>query len=324
MRKRLLSCFIMIIFILSGCQNNSDQLLSYEVTNTSEGYDIGNYLEAQSNDFFAEDLATISINDTPDSDPVLTSQATLSINITDNEVIYQNNAFKELFPASLTKLLTALVVFRNAELTDSVTISYNASHIQEDGAKTCGFNEGDVITLDTLLHCLLIYSGNDAGIAIAEHVGGSEEGFTKMMNEEAARIGATHSNFMNSHGLHDDLHYTTAYDLYLIFNELVQYDKFLSIIGKSSYTATYLDFSKNEKEDVFETTNWYFNGNEEAPEGVTVLGCKTGTTYKAGNCLILLSQNTEEKSFISIILKAESSDSLYSQMTHLLSKTNGN
>lgn len=324
MRKRLLSCVIIIILILCGCQNSSDQFLSYEDTNTSEGYDIGNYLNTQSNDFFSKDLVTISTDDTSDSDPVLTSLATLSVNVTDKEVIYQNNVYEELFPASLTKLMTALVVLKNAELTDSVTISYNASHIQESGAKTCGFSEGDVLSLDSLLYCLLIYSGNDAGIAIAEHVGGSEESFIKMMNAEAADIGATDSNFKNSHGLHDDLHYTTAYDLYLIFNELLQYDKFLSIIGMSSYTADYHDSTGNEQQKVFETTNWYFHGNEEAPEGITVLGAKTGTTYKAGNCLILLSQDTENKRYISIILKADSSDTLYSQMSHLLSKTIGN
>ena len=117
--------------------------------------------------------------------------------------------------------MTALVVLKKGELTDSVTVSYNASHIPVAGAKVCGFEEGDVITMDALLHCLLIYSGNDAGIAIAEHMSGSEENFVRIMNSEAKRIGASHTNFVNSHGLHDDNHYTTAYDMYLIFNELI-------------------------------------------------------------------------------------------------------
>jgi len=309
---------------LSGCQNISDQFLSYTDTKTLDEFKIDNDLSTQTNDFFAKDLALISIDETPDTDAELTSQSTLLVNVTDNEVVYQNNVYEQLFPASLTKLLTALVVLKNAELTDSVTISYNASHIQESGAKTCGFKEGDVISLDALLHCLLVYSGNDAGIAIAEHVGGSEEAFAEMMNDEAASIGATHSNFVNSHGLHDELHYTTAYDLYLIFNELIQSDKFLSIINMSSFTAIYQDYTGKEKQNVFKTTDWFLDGNAEAPEGVTILGGKTGTTYKAGNCLILLSQNTEGTKYISVILKAESNDLIYAQMSHLLSKTLGN
>jgi D-alanyl-D-alanine carboxypeptidase len=246
----------------------------------------------------------------------------LLVNTTDKEVLYADHVYDRRYPASLTKLLTALVVLRYGEMTDYVTISYNASHISEPGAKVCGYKEGDIISLEALLNSLLIYSGNDAAIAVADHVGGSEEAFVKKMNEEAVKIGAVHSNFVNSNGLHDDSQYTTAYDMYLIFHELMTYDTFRSIISTDSYTAVYTDKDGNEKQKTLNATNLYLSGEEEAPEGIVVVGGKTGTTKKAGNCLILLSKDDTSKEYVSIILKASDSNQLYSQMSHLLSFVN--
>lgn len=107
------------------------------------------------------------------------------------------------------------------------------------GAKLCGFAEGDKITLKKLLYSFLICSGNDAGIAIAEHISGSVEKFAELMNKEAKSLGCSGSNFVNPHGLHDDNHYTTPYDLYLVFHELLNYDVFMDIINQSSYKAEF-------------------------------------------------------------------------------------
>jgi D-alanyl-D-alanine carboxypeptidase len=177
--------------------------------------------------------------------------------------------------------------------------------------------------MDALLHSLLIYSGNDAGIAIADHVAGSEEAFAKMMNEEAKKIGAIHSHFVNPHGLHDDNHYTTAYYLYLIFHELLKNDTFRSIISMDSYEAVYKDRDGNDKTKTFKTTNKYLNGSVEAVDNIKIIGGKTGTTDKAGNCLILLSEDNKNNDYISLILKADSSESLYSEMSDLLSMAAG-
>lgn len=240
------------------------------------------------------------------------------VNTTDNMVLYADHVYDRLYPASLTKLMTALVVLRYGELTDSVTVSYEASHISEGGVKLCGFQEGDIITMDALLKCLLVYSGNDAAIAIADHISGSEEAFVKLMNEEAKKIGAVHTSYVNSNGLHDDNQYTTAYDVYLLFHELMKYDTFRSVIVLDSYNASYQDRTGNKKEKVFKATNSYLQGDASIPEGLQIIGGKTGTTRKAGNCLVLLSKNAVEKEFISVILKASGSDVLYSQMSHLL------
>ncbi|HBY71820.1 MAG TPA: D-alanyl-D-alanine carboxypeptidase [Lachnospiraceae bacterium] len=317
MTKKLIILLTFACFSLVGCQNTSGELLAYEEMKASAGSVFDNqFTEA---DFFAENLAIITEEDNHGEDPILTSKANLLVNITDNEVIYADHVYDRLYPASLTKLMTALIALQNGELTDTVTISYNASHIAESGAKLCGFHEGDTISLESLLYALLIYSGNDAGTAIAEHVGKSEENFVKMMNEEAKKLGAVHSNFVNAHGLHNDNHYTTAYDLYLIFHQLIQYDTFLSIINTPSYKAVYKDIEGNEKQMTFQTTNQFLNGKADPVPGIEIIGGKTGTTHKAGNCLILLCQDSKHKEYISLILNSPDSDQLYSQMSHMLS-----
>ncbi|MBE5967984.1 MAG: D-alanyl-D-alanine carboxypeptidase [Lachnospiraceae bacterium] len=316
MKRKLIILLTFACFSLTGCQNTSGEMLAYEEMKASAGFVFDNqFTEA---DFFAENLTIITEEENHGEDAALTSKASLLINSTDNEVIYADHVYDRIYPASLTKLMTALLALQNGELTDTVTISYNASHIAERGAKLCGFKEGDTISLEALLHALLLYSGNDAGIAVAEHIGKSEEDFAKMMNEEATKIGAVHSNFVNAHGLHDDNHYTTAYDLYLIFHQLIQYDTFLSIINTPSYKAVYKDKEGNEKHKTFQTTNQFLNGKAETIPGIEIIGGKTGTTYKAGNCLILLCRDSNQKEYISLLLKSSNADQLYSQMSHML------
>ncbi|SHJ50880.1 D-alanyl-D-alanine carboxypeptidase [Anaerocolumna jejuensis DSM 15929] len=313
--KKKLFCLLLSVTLLTGCRNQDDLALPFA---NMDGLNLSASSSEEAPDFFASDLAVIPDKLNHMSDPAITAEASLIVNNTDKKVIYANNVYERLYPASLTKLITTLVVLEKADLNDMVTISYNASHITESGAKLCGFKEGDTIKLEDLLYSFLIYSGNDAGVAIAEHVGGTIGEFAKMMNQAAKDAGAVHSNFVNPHGLHDDNHYTTAYDLYLIFHQLVTYDKFLSIINKSEYTVTYKDASGNPVTKNFLTTNRYLKGAENAPKGITVVGGKTGTTGKAGSCLILYSKDKNKKDYISLILKADSSDSLFSQMTDLL------
>ncbi|MDF2541979.1 MAG: hypothetical protein K0S47_1697 [Herbinix sp.] len=322
MKIKIIRIIIPTLLLLNGCQKSTETFLPYYESQSVINYDTGFYINADNNDFYGKNLAIVKNENNVGGDNTLTSKAVLSVDTITNEIVYADHVYDRLYPASLTKLATALVVLKNAELTDSVTISYNASHITEPGAKLCGWKEGDVVTMDVLLHSLLIYSGNDAALAIAEHVGGSEAAFAEMMNDEVRKVGATESNFINPHGLHDENHYTTAYDLYLIFNELIKYDTFRSIIELKEYTATYRTQDGIDQTKSFQTTNQYLTGTVDIPLNIQVLGGKTGTTSKAGNCLILLSKNQEDHDCISVILNAEDSSSLYSQMSHLLLKEN--
>jgi D-alanyl-D-alanine carboxypeptidase len=239
--------------------------------------------------------------------------------VNNKEVIYSKNAHERLYPASITKIMTALVALQNGSLDQTLTAT-DTVKINESGAQLCGLKSGDTMTLDQALHVLLMYSANDAAMLIAENIGGTVDNFIEMMNEEAARLGATNTHFTNPHGLTDAEHYTTAYDLYLIFNEAIKYDTFNEIIHMSTYQTTYYDKNGNAKELSFKNTNGYINGNISAPENVTVIGGKTGTTAAAGHCLILLSRDVNGSPFISVILHSDTGDSLYAGMTDLLSE----
>ena len=320
MKKRILGIILVATMMFTGCQKASDQFLRYEDT-ASDAKAFNDNLLTQE-DFFGKNLTVISRDKDNGGDTVLTAGALLFVNNTKKQAIYADDVYKKLYPASLTKLMTALLAFKYGTLTDNVTVSYNASHITEVGAKTCKLQEGDVLTLDVLLNSMLVYSGNDTAIAIAEHISGSVEAFANKMNQEAKNIGAVHSHFVNPNGLHDDNQYTTAYDLYLIFNELLKYDKFFNIINQSSYIANYVDKDGNEKQNIFETTNQYLKGEATTDPKLTVVGGKTGTTSKAGNCLMLLCKDNNNEEYISVVLKANGVNDLYKEMSRMLSKFN--
>lgn len=245
------------------------------------------------------------------------AEAAALFDITQQEVVYSKNVHEKLYPASTTKILTALIALKYTSLDEEVVLGNSVTGFQADEA-TCGFQPGDVVTMEDLLYGLLIQSGNDAAAAIAVHISGSADGFAAKMNEEALAIGATNSHFMNPHGLHKEDHYTTAYDLYLIFQEAIQYEDFRKIIHIDSYTAEFKGADGTDKSLTFEPTNLYLKNEARIPDGVAVIGGKTGTTKAAGSCLVLLSQDQNGNDYISIILKADNRTLLYKNMSDLI------
>lgn len=309
---------ILLCSLLCGCGNTA-YTFAYDSEYPVSSYRIVNSEVQDAVTPFAANLCVVSEDIvTEDVDMSLASSAAL-FDVNNNEVIYAKNVYEKLYPASLTKVMTALVALKYGNTDDTITATSNVI-ITESGAQVCGVKPGDTMTLDQALHILLIYSANDVAVMIAEHIGGSVEGFAAMMNQEAKTIGATNSNFVNPHGLSDDNHYSSAYDLYLIFNEAMKYDLFTEIIHMASYDTTYHDSEGNAKELSVGTTNRYLKGTYSMPENITVIGGKTGTTNAAGSCLILLSKDTSGKPYISIILRSQSVDVLYAEMTDLLNE----
>ncbi len=234
-----------------------------------------------------------------------------------SKVLYAKDIHLRLAPASLTKVMTALVVLKNGNTEDLITCSDNVTNIDYDATKI-GLKAGDQLTVNQALHALLINSANDAAIALAEHVGGSVEGFVDMMNKEAVRLGATNTNFVNPHGLTDNEHYTTAYDLYLIMNEAMNYELFNEIIHMTEYNSVYNDSQGNEKAMNLKTTNLFLRGDYMPPDNVTVLGGKTGTTNAAGNCLILIAKDAAGNPYIAVILRASTRALVNEEMAEIL------
>ena len=316
---KLAAVSVALIIFVSGCGKDKEDFLDgggMVMPLAGMQSDVELYCQ----DYLSEDVCVIPADRQDKSDSNLPASSALLINISNNKVVYASNIYEKLYPASITKIVTALVALKYGNLDDTVTISYEASHIKEYGAKLCGFNEGDKVKFEKLLYALMVYSGNDAGIALAEHISGSTSKFAKLMNKEMEELGAVGSNFTNPHGLHDDNHYTTAYDLYLVFNKLISdYPQFTDIIKKGSVKVKYKDANGQKKEKDFTSTVKYKLGTETVPAGVEVTGGKTGTTQMAGSNLILYSTDSDGNGYISVVMHANDVYSLYSQMNYLLS-----
>lgn len=276
--------------------------------------------------------STYESTDTPDSagdaqaevNPVLDTATLKSFglfSIDDKTARLAYNVHEKMYPASLTKIMTALVALesKDVNLSDTVTVSANAdSGTFAADEQVCGIKAGDKLTLEDLLYGLLLYSGNDNAVAIAEYVGGSSENFAEMMNKKAKEIMATRTHFVNANGLHNDDHYTTAYDMYLIFNECIKNEKFVEIIEADSYKVNVSNEDGSERELAWEPSNFYALGQAKLPKSGKIIGGKTGTTLKAGNCLILLVESDSQKPYISIVMGAATKDILYQDMTAMI------
>ena len=308
--------FFLTALFFSGCSNKYD--IPYDVDTNISAYSISASGVSNKVAPFAKSICVadkdVSIEK---ADLSLASSGGL-FNKTTAETIYSKSANLRLHPASTTKIMTALLALKYGNLDDVITASKNVE-IKEKGAQLCGFKEGDRATLDQVLHGLIVYSGNDAAVMIAEYVSGSVEAFSTLMNEEAKAIGATNTYFKNPHGLTDEEHLTSAYDLYLIFNEALKYDKFKELINTKEYKSTYTSKNGESKKLDFEATNRYITGKTETPAGVTVIGGKTGTTEAAGACLVLYSLNEKGEEFVSVVMNSESPESLYANTSSLLS-----
>ena len=313
-----IACCLTAGFLLCSCGKKEEALdrpysftersFPVELTDSTDGYA----------SLFASDLCVVT-DESQYSPSDTTSEAAGLFDITDGQVMYSKNAFERLYPASITKVMTALIAIKYGDLTDTVTVTEDAV-ITEAGATLAGIHPGDQLTMEQLLYGLMLPSGNDAGAAIAVHMAGSIDAFAELMNREAQKLGATGTHFMNPHGLTNADHYTTAYDLYLIFNEALKQPEFRKVTGTTSYTADYTDGSGNPVSTTWEGGNWYMVGQRQTPDGLTVFSGKTGTTSAAGFCLIMASRDQKEKEYISVVLKAPRRPGLYDTMTNIISK----
>lgn len=315
--RLFISAALILSFFLGGC-GSANISVPYTLESNVSAFSITNHNTDVKMDSFASNLCVGNANITKNTSVDMTNATSAALfDVNKTNIIYGKNIHERLAPASLTKVLTAVVALEEGNLDDIITVTKEVK-ITESGATLCGLKEGDTLTLNQALHALLIQSANDAANAIAIHLGGSLEGFAELMNQKAVELGATNSHFVNPHGLSDDDHYTTAYDLYLIFNKAIEYELFREIIHMDKYSTIYQDSVGNEKEMEFSTTNLFLRGDYNSPDKVTVIGGKTGTTNAAGNCLIVLSKDTAGNPYISVILRSKERQLMYEQMIDLL------
>lgn len=325
----LLGIAIVLIIALGGVlwyvnfkeSRKLDLSMQYNVKNVLQT-DVTDSDRLQLASAFASDLCVSPASQNPDGLAMTSlSQKALLFNLDTNTVMFSQGIYDRAYPASITKIMTAMLAIKYGNMEDEVVITKTDVTLEE-GSQMSGMAEGDITTMDDLFHTLMIYSANDAAMAIAQHIGGSVEHFVEMMNEEAKNLGMTGTHFVNPHGLHDDDHYTTAYDIYLMLNAAFKYPQFYDAMQMNMYNLTVTRADGSQASFRLDSTDKYLTGEKTAPEGVTVIGGKTGTTSKAGACLALITQNAYGQPFVSVVLNAQNKSILYQDMNLLLSQIN--
>ena len=314
--KIILPVVLVVSLSISGCSFGSGLSDAFAVDRPGLG--VQSREEEADISYFAADLCVANEDVEAIEADTSRSLAACFFNLDTKEILYAKNVHDRLYPASTTKIMTALVALRHGDLDAQTSVSKEAITFTESGVSTAQLKEGDVLTTRQLLYALLTVSANDAANVIAEQIGGSQEQFVEMMNEEAMRIGATNTHFVNPNGLHNEEHYTTAYDLYLIFNECIKYDAFIDVIGTNTFTASITGADGLVRQEHWEQTNFYAAGLAEQPRDAVIIGGKTGTTTPAGNCLILLETSAQGSPYISVIMGADTKSLLYQNMTALI------
>ncbi|MFR4439389.1 MAG: serine hydrolase [Hungatella sp.] len=233
--------------------------------------------------------------------PQIASEGAVLLDVSTGTFLYEKNGDTRFYPASITKLMTALLVAERCQLTDTVTFSETATTNLESGAVSLGLTAGDQLTVEQCLYALLLKSANEVGNGLAEHVAGSVSAFAQLMNEKARSLGCTNTNFTNPHGLNDSSHYTTPRDMALIAKAAMKNDIVRKVAGTVSYQfpAT----KKSEARTITMGHKMLYPTDSRYYEGI--IGGKTGYTSLAGNTLVTAAEKDGVR-MIAVVMKSKS------------------
>ena len=269
----------------------------------------------------------------------LIAETAVLINEQSGQVLFDKNADTPMFPASTTKILTAIIILEDLPLDEIVTVDANSPFA---GGSSIALEPNEQLTIEQLLYALIITSANDAAEALAIHHSGSIEAFADVMNKRAAKLGAVNSNFENPHGLPNPDHVTTAYDLAMIAKHAMENDMFRKLVTTVRYEIPPTNLKKDTR--YLNSTNSFYQGMEGSNDLITVrgkkipiayeyvVGIKRGYTEQAMNCLVT-SAEKDGKSYISVVLKSNGNSmyqdsrllldyGLYGLATHVLNTKN--
>lgn len=285
-RLKILLCSTLVAVtcftnILSVHATNASESDNQTVENASEeAIDISNYWPAG-----------------PDVD----AESAILMDINTGTILYEKNINEELYPASTTKILTTLLALENSSLDEVVTFSHNAVFSIEPGSSHIGIVDGEQLTMEQCLYGIMLESANEVSNAVAEHVGGSIEEFTNMMNKKAEELGCKNTHFTNANGLPDENHYTSAYDLALIGRAAMQNETFRTITSTTTYTIPPTNLQ--------EETRYLSNHHKMLPKRLYAyadcIGGKTGYTNVARQTLVTFAKRGDLE-LVCVIMKTES------------------
>lgn len=214
--------------------------------------------------------------------PALEAEAGLLMDAKTGTVLFEKNGDEQLYPASITKLMTALLVLENVPMSDVVTFSYEAATSIEYDSSNIAVTDGEQLTVEQCMYALLLHSANEVANGLAEHVAGSMDAFAEMMNNRARQLGCTNTHFVNAHGLHNENHYSSCHDMALIMKELAHNETFIRISSAERYTIE--PTNKQPEPRYLHQLHKMLVESEYTYDG-TVTG-KTGYTPEAGNTLV--------------------------------------
>lgn len=234
------------------------------------------------------------------NDLTVYSDCILMIEKETTDILYEKNAYEKMYPASTTKILTAIIVLERCDLNEIATVSSVAINAVPATYTTSNIQVGEELRVEDLLYAMLIPSANDAANVLAEHVAGSISGFADIMNEKAKELGCTGSNFTNPSGVHDENHYTTAYDLALIASYAMSFDTFREIVSTLTYTLPSTE-AYPYSDRTFTLSNSLLNPNYPSYYYEYATGIKTGYTNASQDCLVA-SAKKDDVEFIIVVL----------------------
>jgi D-alanyl-D-alanine carboxypeptidase (penicillin-binding protein 5/6) len=245
-------------------------------------------------------LFLLSGLNTVNAQPSVGSDAAILIDGSTGQILFEKNSRETHYPASITKILTALLLVENTQPSDEIIIGEDVPTLIEKGSSQIYLIPGEILTVEQILDALMIESANDAAVAIAQHISGSVEDFSKLMNKRAKELGAVQSNFVNPNGLHDDEHYTTAYDMAMIMKEVIKHPELTEVMTKinssipeTQYQEKRYLWTKNRL--IRSSSSEYFNRD--------VIATKTGFTSMAGNTLVTAAERDSLR-LITVVLKS--------------------
>lgn len=224
--------------------------------------------------------------------PAITGEAAVLMDFSNGQLLYAKNPDQRMYPASTTKIITAIIALESGRINDMVTVPLEASIVE---GSAIGLQDGERISLGDLIYGLMLNSGNDCAIAIACHLGGSVDGFVRLMNKKAAEIGAANTHFNNPNGLPEPSHYSTARDMALIAGYAMRNPDFREIVATKIQT---IERNDPEAQVFLSNSNrmlWNYDG---------AVGVKTGYTEEAGQCLVTEAVR-DGRELISVVMKSE-------------------
>ncbi len=255
---------------------------------------------------FSSTLAVTLAEKTNELEKNLSSEAVLLMEASTGKVVYEKNGYEKKYPASTTKIMTAILAIEHCNLNETATASEFAINSVPSGYSTANIQIGETLSVKDLLYALMLQSANESAVILAEHVSGSQEAFANLMNEKAKELGCKNTHFINPNGIHNENHYTTAYDLALITQYAMKNQTFRDIVKTTSFTLPATTSYPSESRTYANTNNLIIYDARNRPDNYYykyATGVKTGYTSAAKNCLVASAEKNGIE-YISVVLGA--------------------